>query len=162
MLFDESGEIRRDAFHGTTLQNALGIIREGFRKNRGILGTGAYFDLENDESCRLRLSLFPPEEQKVIIQAEIDLGRVLDFDDDEIDTKFRQFQRELNRRLGKTIARELGRGGQYDAFIREYGFNPDTLRKNISGFNTIAVRDVERIRILTIRDLQGREIQWTK
>lgn len=155
-----SDEIRQDAFHGTTLSNALSIVKEGFRKSRGILGTGAYFDLGNDQSSRFRLARLLTEETKVIIQAEIDLGTVLDLGDKEIDEKFRQFQKILNQRLGTETPRQLGRGWQYDEFLSEYGLNPDTLRKRISGSDTIAVRSVERICILSIKDLEGREIKW--
>ena len=155
-----SNKIRQDAFHGTTLPNAFSIVKERFRKSRGILGTGAYFDLGNDQSARLRLARSSTTEIKVIIQAEIDLGAVLDLDDKEISERFRQFQRILNQRLGTATTRQFGRGGQYDEFLREYGLNPDTLRKRISDFDTIAVRSVERIHILSIKDLEGKEIKW--
>ncbi len=40
----EAGEIRDDAFHGTTFSNALNIPKTGFIPHLGIAGVGSYFD----------------------------------------------------------------------------------------------------------------------
>jgi hypothetical protein len=43
------GERRGDAFHVTAAANMASIAAEGFRTDRrGVLGTGAYFDLDSD------------------------------------------------------------------------------------------------------------------
>jgi hypothetical protein len=71
------GEVRDDAFHGTTLSNALNILKVGFIPHLGIAGVGAYFDLATDASAvefALRRS-GGDREQAVIIRAELHLGQ---------------------------------------------------------------------------------------
>jgi hypothetical protein len=93
------------------------------------------------------------------------MGRVLDLDDEEIRLRFRTFQRELIRRIGRDEGMQLGQGGHQDQFLddlAEMGENDDTVKRTFvtDGQTRIAVRDPQRIRVLSVRDEEGGELLW--
>lgn len=151
----DSGEIRVDAWHGTSARNAESIARAGFIAKKGILGTGAYFDLEAALSAENRARLRYPNEPKVILRCELHLGNVLNLNNPEVDSRFRVFQRHLNRTLGVEATKALGRGGQIDLFIDEFPVpTHSVLKRDHRGVLVAAMRDTRRIRVLSIEKLQ--------
>ncbi len=81
---DVTGELRDDAFHITAAANVASILTDGFRTNRrGVLGTGAYFDLGSETTGVAPAQQRYPNQPLVVLQCEVALGRVLDLDRDE-------------------------------------------------------------------------------
>jgi hypothetical protein len=58
-------------WHGTSLNNVESIRRDGFRKALGLLGIGAFFDLENPDSGWQRAALRYPDEAHALIGVRI-------------------------------------------------------------------------------------------
>src|SRR5436309_1297663 len=112
-------DLRDDAFHITAEANIPLIAASGFRADRrGVLGTGAYFDLESDASGWAPARRRYPNQRLVVFRCVIALGRVLDLDDSSVRTRFRQFQRGLIPGLGREEVLRLGQGGHLDAFLQ--------------------------------------------
>ena len=94
------------------------------------------------------------------------LGRVLDLDDGEVFSRFRQFQRELRQRLGRDEALRIGRGGHIDEFLFELtsktGITYHIIKRTFvtDGQTRIAVRYPQRIRVLSVCDEKGGELPW--
>jgi hypothetical protein len=93
------------------------------------------------------------------------MGRVLDLDGEETCLRFQTFQRELIRRIGRDEGMQLGQGGHLDQFLdvlAEVGENYDTVKRTFvtDGQTRIAVRDPQRIRVLSVRDEEGSELLW--
>jgi len=154
----DSGEIRTDAWHGTSAHNAESIARVGFITKKGILGTGAYFDLETALSAENRARLRYPDEPKVILRCELHLGNVLNLNNPEVDSRFRAFQRHLNRMLGVEATKALGRGGQIDLFIDEFPIPiHSVLKRDHRGVLVVAMHDTRRIKVLSVEKLQEQE-----
>ena len=162
----ETGEIRYDAFHGTTLANALNILKMGFTPHLGIAGVGSYFDLVDDASAKefALMRSGGDREQAVVIRAELHLGVVLDISferNPEVKLQFQQFQMELKRRLGESY--ELTFNETKEQFLRErypevnsvFYFNART------GIEYVAVRDPKCIRLLSAEILTGRDLLCT-
>ncbi len=155
------GEIRRDAFHGTMLQNALGILKSGFRPAIGIAGMGCYFDLGNDASARER-ALFRADgnvSQATIIQAELHLGKTIDMNfrtNPAIKEDFKSWQeRKKNQLTQKTFEeqKELFLCEQYP--LVNSVFYLSLLTSNLY----VAVRDTKRIKILSVQTSDGKVIK---
>ena len=161
------GVVRNDAFHITAAANMASIATHGFHTDRrGVLGTGAYFDLGRADTGWTPARQQYPNQPLVVFRCEVKLGQVLDLDDDEIFNRFRQFQRNLNRQLGSEETRNLGRGGQIDSFLdeltRETGIIYDTIKRTFAtdGHTRIAMRDSSQIRVLSVYDEKGEELPW--
>ncbi len=161
------GEVRDDAFHITAEANMASIATEGFRADRrGVLGTGAYFDLGTEATGWVPAREHYPDQPLIVFRCEVALGRVLDMDDEEVFARFQQFQRELGQRLGRDETLRMGRGGQIDSFLADLtkntGVTYDTIKRTFvtDGQTRIAVRDSKRIRVLSVRDEKGGELPW--
>ena len=155
------GEIRNDAYHGTSLENAMSILKEGFRPGPGIIGIGAYFDLENVDSAIAKAleRVNDDRSQATIIQAEVALGRSIDLSFDTnpiIREEFRRWQR-----LNRPQLRELSFSAQREAFIQECcpDINTATYYDADTQTTVICVRQTERIVILSARTLDGKVIR---
>ena len=156
------GEVRRDAFHGTTLQNALGILQDGFRPAIGIAGMGCYFDLGNDASARER-ALFRANgnsSKATIIQAELHLGKTLDINfktNPAIRGNFKLWQKRRKIQLAKKNFEE-----QKELFLSElYPLVNSVLYPSLRTSNLyVAVRDPKRIKILSVQTLDGKVIKY--
>jgi hypothetical protein len=163
---DAIGERHGDAFHVTAAANMASIAAEGFRTDRrDVLGTGAYFDLDSDATGLAPARQRYPHQPLVVFRCEIAMGRVLDLDDEETRLRFQTFQRELIRRLGRDEGMQLGQGGHLDQSLdalAEMGENYDTVKRAFvtDGQTRIAVRDPQRIRVLSVRDEEGSELLW--
>ena len=73
------------AFHGTTLENAMNILRVGFQKTLGVCGMGAYFDIRDSRSAverAIEKSENPLEAR--IIEVELHLGNCIDLQAPEV------------------------------------------------------------------------------
>ena len=159
----ESGDVRSDAFHGTTLQNALKIREQGFLPRLGIAGVGCYFDLGSDSSARaFALERADGDlEQAVVIRAELHLGKTLDISfrrNPEIKGRFQEFQAALKHQL--SVPHELTFNDEKEKFLQEYYLNVAAVLyfNERSGIWYVAVRDPKRIRIVSITTLAGKEI----
>jgi len=155
----ETGEIRSDCFHGTTVENALSILEEGFRLGSGLLGLGAYFDLESDETAWNMAEMKYSAQKHAVIQCEIHLGNMLDLNSQDIWQQFRVFQRGLTGRrrdIAELFIRylELQTPGLIFHSVRKDLGKRGTILKP-----TIAVRYTNRIRILCITVKDG-EVLW--
>ncbi|MBI1926653.1 hypothetical protein HYR99_20730 [Candidatus Poribacteria bacterium] len=167
MNVEERGEVRDDAFHITAAANMASIATEGFRVDRrGVLGTGAYFDLVTEVTGWVPARERYPDQPLIVFRCEVALGRVLDLDDEEVFARFQHFQRELGQRLGRDETLRMGRGGQIDEFLFEStsktGITYNTIKRTFvtDGQTRIAVRDSKRIRVLSVRNEKGEELPW--
>lgn len=166
MSGEDTGEVRDDAFHITAAANMASIAANGFRANRrGVLGTGAYFDLGSETTGWAPAHQRYPNQPLVVFRCEIALGHVLDLDDEKLFVRFQMFQKELVQRLGREEVFLLGRGGQTDLFLDEIASREgkcDTIRRTFvtDGQTRIAVRDPRRIRVLSVHDEEGVELPW--
>src|ERR1700730_13875994 len=114
----ETGENRDDAYHITAAGNMVSIAAVGFRVDRrGVLGTGAYFDLGSEATGWLPARERYPGRPLVVFRCEVAMGRVLDLDDEMPRQRFIRFQRGYVRDLGRDEGRRLGQGGHLDAFL---------------------------------------------
>jgi hypothetical protein len=161
------GDVRDDAYHVTAAVNVTSIAADGFRVDgRGVLGTGAYFDLGSEQMGWDPARERYPDEPLVVFRCEVVLGSVLDLDDEEVFPRFQQFQRDLVRRMGRDETLLMGRGGQIDLFLvelhRNTGITYDTIKRTFvsDGLMRIAVRDPQRIRVLSVHDEEGVELPW--
>ena len=155
------GEIRRDAFHGTTLQNTLGVLQIGFRPALGIAGLGCYFDLGNDDSARER-AIFRVGgnlSQATIIQAELHLGKTIDINfrtNPAIKEDFKSWQERKKIQLTQKTFEK-----QKELFLREqYPKVNSVFYLSLRTSNLyVAVRDPKRIKILSAQTLDGKVIK---
>ena len=160
------GEISDDAFHVTAAANMASIAVDGFHVDRrGVLGTGAYFDLGSEATGWVPARQRYPDQPLVVFRCEIALGRVLDLDEEETHSHFQRFQRGLVQQVGRNEMLRLGRGGQIDQFLDtliESGEKYDTVKRTFvtDGQTRISVRDPQRIRVLSVRNEQGGEVPW--
>lgn len=159
----ESGKKRTDAFHGTTLQNALKIREHGFLPRLGIAGVGCYFDLGNDSSAKAFAfeRADDDQDQAVVIRAELHLGITLDISfrwNPEIKRQFQKFQVVLKHQLGMSYG--LAFNDEKERFLQErYPHVTAVLYFNErSGVWYVAIRDPKRIRIISMTTLTGKEI----
>lgn len=159
----QPGSIRDDAFHGTTLENALKIKAQGFLPRLGIAGVGCYFDLGDDSSARafaLERADGDPE-QAVVIQAELHLGATLDLSfrrNPEVKRQFQGFQAKLKQQIGLPYG--LTFNEEKEQFLQEhYPHVTATVYFNErTGLWYVAMRDPQRIRVVSITTLSGREV----
>ena len=106
---DERGDVREDAFHVTAAAHMAAILAEGFRTDRrGVLGTGAYFDLGSEPTGLAPARQRYPDQPLVVLRCAVAVGRVLDFDTAEIRERFRAFQRQLIQSLGRDMVLRFG------------------------------------------------------
>lgn len=158
-----SGDIRDDAFHGTTLQNALKIREQGFLPRLGIAGAGCYFDLGSDLSARafaLERADGNPE-QAVVIRAELHLGTALDISfkrNSAIKREFQQFQATLKRQAIAPYAVTFNE--EKELFLQKYFPHVTAVLyfNDRTGVWYVAIRDPKRIRIVSITTLTERAI----
>jgi hypothetical protein len=142
------------------------IAAGGFRvDHRGVLGTGAYFDLGSEATGWLPARERYPGRPLVVFRCEVALGRVLDLDDDAIRSRFKRFQRELLRKVGRQEMLGLGQGGQIDEFrgaLAEEGETYDTAKRTFvtDGQTRVAVLDPSRISVLWVHDESGVRLPW--
>jgi len=159
----EAGDIRDDAFHGTTLENALKIKEQGFLPRLGIAGVGCYLDLGDDSSAKtfaLKRAGGDPD-NAVVIRAEVHLGTTLNISfrrNPEVKRQFQQFQLELKGQIGMPY--ELTFNEEKERFLREHYPNVNAVLyfDERTGVWYVAVRDPQRIRILSAVTLNGREL----
>lgn len=162
------GNRRDDAFHITAAIHMTAILADGFRTDRrGVLGTGAYFDLGSETTGLAPAQQRYPDQALVVFRCEIHLDQVLDLDQEEIRTRFRHFQRQLVQHLGRDVVLRLGHGGHVDLFLEALaatGERYQTVRRTFAtdGQQRIAVRDADHIRILSVRDAQRGNVLWTR
>jgi hypothetical protein len=160
------GLVREDAFHVTAAANLPSIAAQGFQVDRrGVLGSGAYFDLGTEATGWAPARARYPEQPLVVFRCEILMGRVLDLDDDVMRSHFRSFQRTLVRRLGRDAVLKLGQGGHVEFFLRllsDAGESYDTVKRTFAtdGRTRIAVREAWRIRVISVYNEQGEELVW--
>ena len=154
-------EIGTDAYHGTSLDNAMSILTEGFRSALGIIGVGVNFDLENPASAIAKAleKVQGNRSQAAIIQAEVHLGKSIDLSFDtnpSVREEFRDWQR-----LNHLQLRKLSFSSQKEVFIREYYPHINTVTYYDASTQTpmLCVRQTERITILSTRILDGKVIQ---
>jgi len=165
---DEPGNVREDAFHVTAAVHMTAILAEGFRTDRrGVLGTGAYFDLGSETTGLAPARRHYLDQPLVVFRCAVALGRVLDLDDEETRTRFRRFQRYLIQHLGREVVLRLGHGGHVDLFfeaLATVGETYDTVQRTFAtdGQQRIAVRDTRRVHVLTVHDIQRGELLWTR
>lgn len=157
------GNIRDDAFHGTTLQNALKIREQGFLPRLGIAGVGCYFDLGSDLSARafaLKRANGDPE-QAVVIRAELHLGKTLDIafrHNPKIKRQFQQWQEVFKRQSETSYV--LTFNEEKELFLREHypHINAVLYFNERTDVWYVAMRDPERIRIVSMTTLTEKEI----
>src|ERR1051326_4839693 len=102
MGIEDQGAVRNDAFHITAATNMALIAVHGFRADRrGVLGTGAYFDLGNEATGWGPARRRYPAPPLVVVRCDIEMGRILDLADAPVRARFRQFQRGLPQRVGR-------------------------------------------------------------
>ena len=165
---DESGDVREDAFHVTAAVHMAAILAEGFRTDRrGVLGTGAYFDLGSATTGLAPARQRYPDQPLVVLRCAVALGRVLDFDAAELRARFRTFQRQLIRHLGRDMVLRLGHGGHVDFFLEALaaaGERYDTVQRTFvtDGQRRLVVRDARRVQVLIVRDVQRGTVLWTR
>jgi len=168
MFENTRGEIIEDARHVTAKRIMPPIVRQGFVPDRtkpGVLGTGVYFDIGSTESGIEPARQKYPDEELVVFYAKIHAGNVLNMDNPETWNEFRNFQQYLNQTMGKEEAASLRMGGQIDLFIQTLISSGQTFHTVSRTFRSdritrIAVLEPERIEIIKVTDLEGREIQW--
>jgi hypothetical protein len=159
----ESSDIRDDAFHGTTLQNALKIREHGFLPRLGIAGIGCYFDLGSDLSARtfaLERANGDPE-QAVVIRAELHLGATLDISfrhNPEVKRQFQEFQTRLKWQAEAPYI--LTFNEEKEKFLLEHYPNITAVLyfNKRTGVWYVAMRDPKRIRIISMATLTEKEI----
>lgn len=165
---DVTEDIRADAFHVTAATNMAAILAEGFRTDRrGVLGTGAYFDLGSETTGLAPARQRYPDQPLVVFCCEVRLGNVLDLDQEENRTRFRRFQRQLIHHLGREAVLRLGHGGHMDLFLEALanaGETYHTVQRTFvtDGQRRLAVRDTRRVRVLSIREVQGGAFLWSQ
>ena len=163
---EELGEVCDDAFHITAAANMDSIAAEGFRADRrGVLGTGAYFDLGSEVTGWVPARQRYPDQPLVVFRCELALGRVLDLDDGETRARFIKFQRGYVQKVGREEGLRLGQGGHINEFLSESaeaGEIYNTIRRTFvaDGQTRIAVRYPSRIRVLSVHDEEGVELPW--
>jgi len=163
---EETETVRTDAFHVTAASLMTVILTEGFRTDRrGVLGTGAYFDLGNTTTGLAPARQRYPDQPLVVFRCAVAVGRILDFDYDETRAQFRRFQRRLSQHLGRDAMLRLGHGGHVDLFLEalaEAGEMYHTMRRTFAtdGQPRIVVRDASRVQVLEVHDVQGGSLLW--
>ena len=158
-----TGEVRDDAFHGTTFSNALNILRVGFTPHLGIAGIGSYFDLASDASAK-EFALTRSgghHEQAVVIRAELHLGIVLDISferNSQVKHQFQQFQANLRQHVG-----ELSFNEAKERFLQEHypDINSVIYFNSRTGIEYVAMRNPRRIHILSAMTLTERDLLCT-
>jgi len=162
----EPGQIRDDAYHITAAANMASIAAHGFRVDRrGVLGAGAYFDLESEATGWVPARERYPGQPLVVFRCEVSLGRVLDLDDQTIRSRFRRFQRALLHRVGRSEMLRLGQGGQIDEFRSALAVEGEFYETVKRTFVTdrrarIAVSDASRVVVVSVRDERGVRLPW--
>jgi hypothetical protein len=162
------GDVREDAFHVTAAAHMAAILAEGFRTDRrGVLGTGAYFDLGSDTTGLAPARQRYPAQPLVVFRCAVAVGRVLDFDVAELRARFRAFQRQLIQHLGRDMVLRLGHGGHVDLFLealRAAGERYHTVQRTFvtDGQRRLVVRDARRVQVLVVRDVQRGTVLWTR
>jgi len=165
---DASGDVREDAFHVTAAAHMAAILAEGFRTDRrGVLGTGAYFDLGSDTTGLAPARQRYPAQPLVVFRRAAAGGRVLDFDVEELRARFRAFQRQLIQHLGRDMVLRLGHGGHVDLFLEALGAAGEryhTVQRTFvtDGQRRLVVRDARRVQVLMVRDVQRGTVLWTR
>jgi hypothetical protein len=165
---DASGDVREDAFHVTAAAHMAAILAEGFRTDRrGVLGTGAYFDLGSDTTGLAPARQRYPGQPLVVFRCAVAVGRVLDFDVAELRAQFRAFQRQLIQHLGRDLVLRLGHGGHVDLFLEALdaaGEMYHTVQRTFvtDGQRRLVVRDARRVQVLMVRDVQRGTVLWTR
>ena len=165
---DPSGDVREDAFHVTAAAHMAAILVEGFRTDRrGVLGTGAYFDLGSDTTGLAPARQRYPGQPLVVFRCAVAVGHVLDFDVAELRAQFRAFQRQLIQHLGRDIVLRLGHGGHVDLFLEALGAAGEryhTVQRTFvtDGQRRLVVRDARRVQVLMVRDVQRGTVLWIR
>ena len=89
---EETDTVRTDAFHVTAASLMTVILTEGFRTDRrGVLGTGAYFDLGNTTTGLAPARQRYPDQPLVVFRCAVAVRQILDFDYDETRNSFDAF-----------------------------------------------------------------------
>jgi len=169
MVENTPGEIIEDARHVTAKRLVPLIVRQGFVPDRtkpGVLGTGVYFDIASTESGLELTRQKYPDEELVVFYAKIYAGNILDFDDAATAARFVDFQRTLNRDLGKQATLDMGHGRQINAFIERLKMEEGVVYHTVSKtfvrdkVTRLAVREPHRIIVVRLTDLKGVELEW--
>lgn len=157
---------RTDAFHVTAATLMAVVLTEGLRTDwRGVLGTGAYFDLGSATTGLVPAQQRYPAQPLIVLRCAVQSTAVLDLDTHDMRERFQRFQRQLQQRLGRDTMRRLGHGGHVDTFLEalaSVGEQYDTVQRTFvtDGLTRIAVREAHRVQVLEVREIHGGGLLW--
>ncbi len=150
----EPGSIVK-AFHGTTLESALSILRVGFHKFLGVCGIAAYFDIENVRSAvEKALEKVEGYELTRILEVELHLGKCVDLQEPEVKAEFQQWQVEYRERIGDADFQQTQYSAQKEEFLADCFPDADSAKLiDRFGNKIVGMRNMQRIRILRARTI---------
>ncbi len=149
------------AFHGTTLEYALSILRVGFHKFLGVCGIAAYFDIENVRSAVKRaLKKAGSEDSARILEVELHLGKCVDLQASEVKVEFQRWQAKYRSRIGEADFRQTSYSRQKEIFLIECFPDVDSaMLIDQDGNKIVGMRNTRRIRILQTRTITQEEVE---
>ena len=149
------------AFHGTTLEGALSILRVGFHKFLGVCGIAAYFDIENVRSAVERaLEKVESYELTRILEVELHLGKCIDLQAPEVKAEFQRWQAEYRIRIEETDFRQTSYSAQKEEFLADCFPDADSAKLiNRFGNKIVGMRNTRRIRILQTRMITREDVE---
>ena len=148
------------AFHGTTLERAMNILRVGFQKALGVCGVGAYFDIGASRSAverAIEKSENPLEAR--ILEVELHPGDCIDWQAPDVKAVFQSWQSSYRLRIGEETFRKTRYNTQKETCLIEQFLHADSATLiDEDGNRIIGMRNTKMIRILQVRLLTKEEI----
>ncbi len=149
------------AFHGTTLESAMNILRVGFRKSLGVCGVGAYFDIGDSRSAVKRAiekagNLLLAR----IVEVELALGNCIDLQAPEVVAEIKRWQSNYRQQFGEAVYRSLEFSLQKELYLSQIHPDADAaMLIDTSQNHIVGMRNTPNIRILQIRAITSEEIE---
>ncbi|MBI1929076.1 hypothetical protein HYR99_33125 [Candidatus Poribacteria bacterium] len=158
-------EMRSDrivrAFHGTTLENAMNILRVGFQKTLGVCGMGAYFDIGDSRSAverAIEKSENPLEAR--IIEVELHPGNCIDLQAPEVVATFKRWQSNYRQQFGEAVFHNRSFAAQKELYLSQIHPDADAaMLVDKSQNHIIGMQNTQNIRILQVRTISSEEIE---
>ena len=149
------------AFHGTTLESAMNILRIGFQKSLGVCGFGAYFDIGDSRSAVKRAIKKSGDPLLArILNVELDLGNCIDLQAPAAVADFKRWQANYRQQFGEAVFQNRSFAAQKELYLSQVHPDADAAMLVDKSKNYIVgMRNIQNIRILQVRTLTSEEIE---
>ena len=147
------------AFHGTTLERAMNILRVGFRKSLGVCGVGAYFDIGDSRSAVKRAIEKSGDALLArILEVELHPGNCIDLQAPEVVAELKRWQKDYRQQHGEAVYRSLEFSLQKELYLSQIHPDADVaMLIDTSQNHIVGMRNTQHIRILQIRAITSEE-----